>query len=190
MFTLPVFFYPTSIVSIDDDKLFLHALSNHLNNVVPFSCPKECLSFFEAYIPPLTNTPFLHGCIDHDHYDTMNHAPVDFNASALRQLHRDGNFIVIDENEQPAYFIVHTEYTLNSLIQLNDDVSDVYSYISSIQKREKIPFFGAGNECSQFEVPVWPHYLHLPELIEGREKYYWAAIPCDKLNINHLPNNY
>jgi len=53
---LPLFFYPTKTILVDDDSLLLSILSNVLKKqiaVETFTSPKNCLNFFEQYQSPL-----------------------------------------------------------------------------------------------------------------------------------------
>src|SRR5690348_8865983 len=89
MTTLPLFSYPSTIAWIDDDKLFLKAITRMLSNdysLLTFNNPHESLDYFENYKPLLASMNFLRGCSDHESYDTINHLPVDLNADVLSQL--------------------------------------------------------------------------------------------------------
>lgn len=89
MIKLPIFYYPTTILSVDDDQLFLDAISYIIspdNPIVKFNNPHGCLTHLKNYVPPLTKLSLLIDCIDHDLHDTVNHSIVDFNVPALYQL--------------------------------------------------------------------------------------------------------
>ena len=91
MSTLPVFYYPSTIMWVDDDSLFLNAASQMFGkeySIQTFNDPKDCIHFFEKYTPPLSKIPFLRGSVENEYYDTVDHSPVDFNVTRLYQLHQ------------------------------------------------------------------------------------------------------
>lgn len=101
------------------------------------------------------------------------------NAHDIREysiLDKNGSFLVIDQHDQSSYLIIHTDRSLNAFIELHDDTEEAKIYLTIIKNREKIPFFGVGKENWDFEPSTWSNYFYPPEIIEGREKYYWAAI--------------
>lgn len=107
MLTLPVFYYPSTIVWADDDALFLNAAALLFDENYPmktFINPKDCLKFFEAYSSPLSDISFLKGCVEHEYYHTVDHSPVDFNVPALSVLeshsskNQEVSVIILDYN--------------------------------------------------------------------------------------------
>lgn len=87
--TLPLFQYPTTIVWLDDDSLFLRvtelALQTH-NKLKTFSDSEKCLNFFNCYQAPLTNLAFMNKEANHENYYSANHIPIDFNVSSIVKL--------------------------------------------------------------------------------------------------------
>jgi len=86
---LPLFSYPSTIMCIDDDKLFLQTLTQLLstnNFIMSFGSPQVGIDFFQSYTPPMRNIHFTRGCIDTEKYDMLNHMPVDFCAKTLQNL--------------------------------------------------------------------------------------------------------
>lgn len=100
-------------------------------------------------------------------------------------IDKNGSFIVLDKNNKYFYFIVHTADSLQSFIELNDNEAEteieVDQFIKSVTQREKIPFFGIGKECWQFEPHSWHNYFYQPNILDGRERYYWTVIRHDGL---------
>jgi len=87
--TLPLFSYPSTIVCVDDNELFLNVLSRLLsinNSVMSFGLPQESIDFLEKYTPLLQKTNFTRGCMETDKYDMLNHMPVDLSAGELLSL--------------------------------------------------------------------------------------------------------
>ncbi len=90
---------------------------------------------------------------------------------------KQGTFIVIDNNGKHSYFVTHTDRTLDSFVELNDDDEDVSTLIASVANRTLIPFFGTNKEAWQFEPHEWNQHFFAPQTVEGDNKYYWAVIP-------------
>ena len=60
--TLPLFFYPSTWVWVDDYKTLLKAMTrvfDKTNQILAFQSAKECLTYFKEYCPPLTEHHFL-----------------------------------------------------------------------------------------------------------------------------------
>lgn len=94
MTSMPLFSYPTTIVLIDDDQLFLKALNLQLNKhflVKSFSDVNESLSFFKKYKPVWSSEPFLRGCSEHEISQDSAYIPVDLNAKALSEIRKNPN---------------------------------------------------------------------------------------------------
>jgi hypothetical protein len=86
MTELPLFKYPSTIVWIDDDALFLKAIARTFGKYFPiktFSSPIEAMNFMENYTPFLSTTKFLRGCVENENYDSASHMPVDLNIENL-----------------------------------------------------------------------------------------------------------
>lgn len=89
MSILPLFYYPTKIVWVDDDEVLLQAsteIFSDANEIQTFSSPISCLHFFSTYVPFLKTVPFLRGKVECDDYDTINHFPVDINSELFERL--------------------------------------------------------------------------------------------------------
>lgn len=97
-------------------------------------------------------------------------------------IDKNGSFMIINEKNECAYLIVHTDRTLDSFVKLYDDVSDAKQSLDSVKQRKKIPFFGVSKESWQFEATEWANYLHPHQTLEGREKYYWTVISDQHFN--------
>lgn len=86
-----------------------------------------------------------------------------------------GNFLLIDEQGNKSYFIVHTDRTLNNFIELHGDDEDAIDFIRAVKSREKVPFFGEGTEGWELALKQWAGCFYSPEILVGAEKYYWAV---------------
>lgn len=88
--TLPLFQYPTTTVWIDDDQLFLQAINSTFAKECKlqkmFDNAREGLVFLMNYKPPLSHSLFLQGEKNHEGYDLLEHAPVDFNVTDIVKL--------------------------------------------------------------------------------------------------------
>ncbi len=59
-----MFYFPSTIAWLDDDPLFIQALSSTFEDKHPlkiFHTPQDCIKFFENYTAPLEKIPFLQG---------------------------------------------------------------------------------------------------------------------------------
>ena len=91
-------------------------------------------------------------------------------------MDKQGNFCVVDEENEVSYFIVHTDETLSAFVNVYNDNEKTANLIDSVSKREKIPFFGVGNDAWQVEIEDWHSHFYIPNKLEGREKYFWRVI--------------
>lgn len=91
-------------------------------------------------------------------------------------IDKNGSFLVINNHDNHFYFVVHTNKSLDAFIDLNDDTQDLESLLVLMKNREKIPFFGIGNEYLEIDPREWNEHFYTPNILEGREKYYWAVV--------------
>ena len=89
---------------------------------------------------------------------------------------KQGNFCVIDESGEASYFVVHSDDTLNSFVDIYNDNEDFSTLISAVLSRDKIPFFGVGKDGWQVDSVEWNSHFYAPNILDGRERYYWTAI--------------
>ena len=64
MRTLPLFYFPSTVILVDDDQLLLDAMSElcgQENKVKSFSSSGDCLSFITSNIAPLSQYHFVQG---------------------------------------------------------------------------------------------------------------------------------
>src|SRR3990167_1410628 len=106
MLTLPIFYHPSTTLWVDDDSLFLQAVSQLFNpgHLKTFNHPADCLNFMAAYKAPSSNITFLRGAVEDERYELARHAPVDLNVASIYQAHtsqtrRDEiSVIIVDHN--------------------------------------------------------------------------------------------
>ncbi len=90
-------------------------------------------------------------------------------------IDKNGSLLLINNKGEHYYFIIHSDRTLDTLVELYDDAKEVSQLIEMVKQRSKIFFFGAGNDAWDFKNEEWEDYFHSPQLLQGREQYYWAV---------------
>ena len=91
---LPLFYYPSKWVYIDDDKNLLRALGavlSEINFTETFQSTSQCLDFINKYKKPSDNYSFLNRVISDENYGSLNHTPTDFDVTNLSKLSKDKN---------------------------------------------------------------------------------------------------
>jgi CheY-like chemotaxis protein len=91
---LPLFYYPTTWVYVDDDNNLLQAMGlalNQSNDVKLFQSPKKCLDFLIHYQSPLEKHSFLKSMTHDENYGLLQWSPVDFDVTRLAKLIEDKN---------------------------------------------------------------------------------------------------
>lgn len=89
MDALPLIYYPTTWVLVDDDIAILYSLSELLgthNRIKTFQSPKQCLEHFNSYTAFLEDIRFLNTKIEDETYDSQQNTPIDFNISLLSEI--------------------------------------------------------------------------------------------------------
>lgn len=87
-----------------------------------------------------------------------------------------GGMILIDKNGFSIYFLIHTDKTIVDFVDMHRDNEEAIFFINNVVNRKKIPFFGLGKEMWGGEVSSWSNYFYTPNVLSGREKYYWVLI--------------
>ncbi len=89
MKALPLFYYPTTILIIDDDKFLIAALEEifiNKNKTVSFLSSSDCLDFLNKYKPPINHKKLLQSVAENDNFVTPQHSPVDFDVTSLSSI--------------------------------------------------------------------------------------------------------
>lgn len=86
---LPLFYYPTTWLCIDDDSLITASVSNVMgkyNHLKCFQAPRLFLDYLGNYQSFLTNQSFLHANTDNEYYGTLEYSSVNFNVTDIVKL--------------------------------------------------------------------------------------------------------
>ena len=86
---LPLFYYPSTWVWVDDDRNLLTAMTDAFslqNTVKPFLSAKESVSFLEAYRSPLSQHHFLTVNPHDENYGLLQRTPMDFDVTMIAKL--------------------------------------------------------------------------------------------------------
>lgn len=106
---LPLFYYPTTWIYVDDDKNMLKSMEyvlSEFNSVKLFTSPIECLDFIKNHKNPLENYSFLESITTDENHGVLHHTPIDFDLSTLVNIldntarHEEITAMIIDYNMQ------------------------------------------------------------------------------------------
>lgn len=89
MLHLPLFYYPTTWVIVDDDKIFLKCMELVLkkhNFVKTFQSPNEALDFIKDHRAQDINENILKSITEDRNYGSTQHIPVNFDITELVNL--------------------------------------------------------------------------------------------------------
>ncbi len=92
MKTLPLFYYPSTWLYVDDDKTLLESMAlifKEYNYTKPFHSSLACLNFLNHYESPLSKHCFLESLTDDEVYGVLQHTPIDFDITKLAKLAND-----------------------------------------------------------------------------------------------------
>jgi CheY-like chemotaxis protein len=89
---LPLFYYPSTWLWVDDDKALLEtmvlAFQNH-NHIKSFHSAKESLNFLKNYQSPFSKYTFLKSLSNDESYGMLQHTPIDFDITLLIDVAND-----------------------------------------------------------------------------------------------------
>ena len=92
-------------------------------------------------------------------------------------IDKQGSFMCIDSQNIRSCLIIHTDKSIHNWLTLYSNEKCLSNdELTEIKNRRKIPFFGVGKEAWQTGPSEWSKHLHIPEILEGRERYFWATI--------------
>ncbi|PIZ03508.1 MAG: hypothetical protein COY58_09070 [Gammaproteobacteria bacterium CG_4_10_14_0_8_um_filter_38_16] len=86
---LPLFYYPTTCVCVDDDQTLLQCMPMAFEafaNSKLFSSAESCLNFLNHYQPQLSDKHFLKSNRDDECYGILQHTPTDFDITKIAAL--------------------------------------------------------------------------------------------------------
>ena len=92
MKALPLFYYPSTWLWVDDDKTALNTMKlvfGEKNAILPFQSARQCLDYLSTYKSPLSQHSFLKSITDHENYGILQKTPIDFDVTALSNLVED-----------------------------------------------------------------------------------------------------
>ncbi|MBY0543958.1 MAG: hypothetical protein K2Q14_00235 [Gammaproteobacteria bacterium] len=92
MKVLPLFYYPSHWLWIDDDQLLLNCMMEvfgEKNAVTAFPSAQECIKSMKTYQAPLSCKNFLMSNIQDLSYGFLKHTPIDFDVTLLADLADD-----------------------------------------------------------------------------------------------------
>ncbi len=104
---LPLFYYPSTWIYVDDDKNLLHTMKivlSEINTVKLFQSSVDCLKSIENYEQPSTKFSFLKNITDDEKYGVLNHTPIDFDVTDIPKLvdkedrYNEISVVIIDYN--------------------------------------------------------------------------------------------
>ena len=87
---LPLIYYPTKWLIVDDDKLILDSVQEAFseeNQILAFQSPTECMKFLNIYSQPIIHNSFLKCMVNDESYITSKHASVDFDITSLLEVY-------------------------------------------------------------------------------------------------------
>ena len=92
MLTMPLFFYSTTLVWVDDDGFFVKIVADPFRKdycVKIFLSPDSFLNFFEEYHATTDNLSFLQRNNSDDDYDVNHRFPVDIDFKTIIDLYHN-----------------------------------------------------------------------------------------------------
>ncbi len=99
------------------------------------------------------------------------------NVAEYYLIDKQGSFLCIDKNGNQFFFVVHTDRGVNTWLETYYTGSEfTVDFANDIVARRRLPFFGYATEAWQIDSTEWHSYFHQPQLLEGRERYYWFEI--------------
>lgn len=114
---------------------------------------------------------------DPDFITFFNSWRKDHSITEYTLIDKNGSFCMMNRDGESSYFIIHTDNSLDSFIEINEDEADATPFLESIKRRDLIPFFGIGKDSWSIAPREWKNHFHQANMLTGRENYYWAVIP-------------
>lgn len=155
----------------DDDmensvNKYLHELSiEHFQQIT-----RPILSLLEAqHKLPVSDPTFV---------DFFNDYCKQKNICEYYLIDKQGSFLCINSQGTRTCLIVQSDYQLDQWLATYQSESSVAT--QAVQYRQKIPFFGIGKEAWQLDSQEWENHFYGPEILDGRERYYWATVNISK----------
>lgn len=105
MKTIPLFYYPTTTIWVDDDRNTLNSMTLVFGNqghILPFQSANKCLEFLGQYKPPLLGQSFLQSVTEDENYGVLKYTPINVDVTQISELanlkdkHNEVTVMVID----------------------------------------------------------------------------------------------
>lgn len=94
MKTLPLFYYPTTWICVDDDHISLQTIGeifSHENFIHLFSSSKDCLNFLKNYKSPSLKYNFISSDLNDENYGLLTKNPMSFDITKIAALQENRN---------------------------------------------------------------------------------------------------
>jgi FixJ family two-component response regulator len=91
---IPLFYFPTTVVYVDDDEKLLKSMKIILEEQTKtkfFNSAEECLNFFSTYKAMLSDYSFLKSVKEDEDYGVLEHTPLDFNIKTIIDISNNQN---------------------------------------------------------------------------------------------------
>lgn len=90
-------------------------------------------------------------------------------------IDKEGTLLVINDKNMISYLVVATDQTLKAFLTLYDDEEFTKAH-EKMKNNAFIPFFGPHVDPLQVDVALWEEYFYEPNILMGKEKYYWIVV--------------
>lgn len=105
MKTLPLFYYPSTWIWVDDDHTLLRTMTETFSEqsaIKSFLSSQDCLNFLADYTSPLSKYNFIQSDLHDENYGLLTKNPMNFDVTQIaklyedKQRHNEATVIVID----------------------------------------------------------------------------------------------
>lgn len=92
-------------------------------------------------------------------------------------IDKNGSFLCINNKGERSCLAVQSNRSIDTWLALHGEEKTLsQDIITALTERKKIPFFGVGKEAWQLDPAEWSEHFYLPEILAGRETYYWVTV--------------
>lgn len=91
MHKMPLFYFPSTVVWVDDSAIFLQSIKFSENEfefdrIKTFENPLDSLKYLQSYASKILNLKFLSVCDKYEESDLVDHQPVDINFEIISRM--------------------------------------------------------------------------------------------------------
>ncbi len=90
-------------------------------------------------------------------------------------LDKQGSFLLLDKAGKPSWLLVKSEQEMKKLYEYAKDEEAPVEVVKALEERTALPYFHTNNDIKT-PPSRWQPYLHLSQLLEGEQRYYYAFI--------------